>query len=234
MSGSISASGLTTPTLTSAASQAAANAGSSTGGTGGALSQLSGNYNDFLKLLMTQLQNQDPTSPMDTNQFTTELVQFSSVEQQIATNTSLTSLIQLTQSGQLLQSSALVGHQVAFTSTNVALQSGSAHIEFNAATAEPVTVTVADAQGKTLRQDVVNATAGTNTWSWDGTTASGATMPDGAYAVTATTPSGTTTVSAVPFTVIGTAAGLAKSGSSLNLQVGGVSTDLSTVTSVLN
>ena len=55
-----------------------------------ALNSLSANFGDFLKLLMTQLQNQDPTSPLDTNQFTTELVQFSSVEQQINTNTSLT------------------------------------------------------------------------------------------------------------------------------------------------
>jgi flagellar hook assembly protein FlgD len=55
-----------------------------------ALNSLSANFGDFLKLLMTQLQNQNPTSPLDTNQFTSELVQFSSVEQQINTNTSLT------------------------------------------------------------------------------------------------------------------------------------------------
>ena len=63
-------------------------------------------------MLMTQLQNQDPTSPMDTNQFTTELVQFSSVEQQINTNTSLTQLIQLTQAGEVMQASAMTGKQV--------------------------------------------------------------------------------------------------------------------------
>ena len=55
-----------------------------------ALTSLSSNFSNFLRMLMTQLQNQDPTSPMDANEFTRELVQFSSVEQQIATNTSMT------------------------------------------------------------------------------------------------------------------------------------------------
>ena len=80
-----------------------------------ALSKLSGNFNDFLKLLMTQLQNQDPTAPMDTNQFTTQLVQFSSVEQQIDTNASLNKLISLQQGGEVLQSAALVGKTVQVT-----------------------------------------------------------------------------------------------------------------------
>src|SRR5271154_7325263 len=83
------------------------------------LSSLSSNFGDFLNLLMTQLQNQDPTSPMDANSFTSELVEFSSVEQQINTNTSLTQLIQLTQSGQVEQSASIVGHQVELNSGNI-------------------------------------------------------------------------------------------------------------------
>src|SRR5580698_7887306 len=74
-----------------------------------ALSSLSSNFSDFLSLLMTQLQNQDPTSPLDSNQFTSELVQFTSVEQQIDTNSNLTQLIQLTQASQIEQSAALIG-----------------------------------------------------------------------------------------------------------------------------
>ena len=67
-------------------------AGTSTAsGSNASLQSLSSNFSDFLGMLMTQLQNQDPTSPMDSNQFTSELVQFSGVEQQINTNTSLTS-----------------------------------------------------------------------------------------------------------------------------------------------
>src|SRR5262249_10208809 len=66
-----------------------------------AASQLAGNFDEFLKLLTTQLQHQDPLSPLDPNQFTQELVQFSSVEQQIQTNTSLSTLISLQQNAQV-------------------------------------------------------------------------------------------------------------------------------------
>ena len=57
------------------------------------MSQLSSNFSTFLTLLTTQLKNQDPTAPMDSNQFTQQLVQFSQVEQQIDTNTNLKTLI---------------------------------------------------------------------------------------------------------------------------------------------
>src|SRR6201985_2858476 len=64
-----------------------------TTGSSSSMQQLSGNFDTFLQLLTTQLQNQDPTSPMDTNQFTQQLVEYSQVEQQIDTNTNLQSLI---------------------------------------------------------------------------------------------------------------------------------------------
>ena len=80
-----------------------------------ALEGLSTNFSTFLTMLMTQLQNQDPTSPLDSSQFTSELVQFSSVEQQINTNTNLTQLIQLTQASQVEQSSALLNKPATVT-----------------------------------------------------------------------------------------------------------------------
>src|SRR5215467_712798 len=70
-------------------------AASSTTSTGqpNAMADLSSNFSTFLTLLTTQLKNQDPTSPMDSNQFTQQLVMYSQVEQQINTNTNLKSLI---------------------------------------------------------------------------------------------------------------------------------------------
>src|ERR1700735_5035586 len=88
------------------------------------LSSLSSNFDDFLTLLTTQLQNQDPTSPMDANSFTSELVEFASVEQQISTNSSLPQLIQLTQAADVTQASGIVGKQVTVQSTQIPLQSG--------------------------------------------------------------------------------------------------------------
>src|SRR4051794_7891301 len=85
------------------------------------LDSLASNFGNFLNLLMTQLKNQDPTSPMDANQFTSELVQFSSVEQQINTNTSLSQLIALTQTADVTQSAAILGKQVSVTSGQIPL-----------------------------------------------------------------------------------------------------------------
>src|SRR5580698_3423462 len=112
-----------------------------------ALSSLSSNFSDFLSLLMTQLQNKDPTSPLDSNQFTSELVQFSSVEQQINTNTSLTQLIQLTQGGEVMQASAMTGKQVTVQSTQVPLQSGQGTINFTAPGVEPVAIAIYNSSG---------------------------------------------------------------------------------------
>src|SRR6201989_99714 len=83
---------MTTPV--SGTSSTPAPATSTTGATSNdAMAQLSGNFSTFLTLLTTQLKNQDPTSPMDSNQFTQQLVEFSQVEQQIDTNTNLKTLI---------------------------------------------------------------------------------------------------------------------------------------------
>src|SRR5580704_14168031 len=104
------------------------------------LASLSSNFGDFLNLLLTQLQNQDPTSPMDANSFTSELVGFSSVEQQINTNASLSQLIQLTQAADVTQSSAILGKQVTVQSSQMPLQNGTGTVDFTAPTAEPVSI----------------------------------------------------------------------------------------------
>ena len=97
-------------------------AAATTTGTGSssALNQLSGNFDTFLKLLTTQLQNQDPTSPMDTNQFTQQLVEFSQVEQQISTNSNLKTLVALAQGRSTSDAVNYLGKTVALTNGNVA------------------------------------------------------------------------------------------------------------------
>ena len=210
---------------------------SSTGTTAGvnALTSLADNFQSFLSLLTTQLQNQDPTSPMDTNQFTSELVQMTSVQQQVSTNSNLTQLIALTQGSQVLQSTALVGKTADVTSSNIALQNGSGELQFTTAAAEPIGIAITDASGKTIRTATLTSAAGANTWKWNGTSDSGATVPDGSYAASVVTPSATgTTAVAVPFTVQGTVTGLVKSGTSTNLQLGATSVDISALQSLVN
>jgi flagellar basal-body rod modification protein FlgD len=199
-----------------------------------ALNSLSANFGDFLKLLMTQLQNQDPTSPLDTNQFTSELVQFSGVEQQINTNTSLTQLIQLTQAGEVMQASAMTGKRVTVSSDHVPLQNGTGTIRFDAPAAEPVAIAIYSDTGAKLRDGTMMATKGSNTWTWDGSDGSGHTLPDGSYKVAVAGMSSDGTTSALPFSVVGMATGVQNQSNSIKLQLGALSVDFSKVQSVGN
>ncbi len=204
---------VTTPTASSTATASGAAAGSTAASAQTAntqaLASLGSNLNDFLKLLMTQLQNQDPTQPLDTSQFTSQLVQFASVEQQVNANTNLTTLIQLQQGGEMLQAGSLVGKQVEAQSSTLALSNGSAKLQLQPATSEPVTVSISSPSGVTLETQQVQASPGGTSWTWDGTTNTGQSLPDGTYNVTVTDANGT----AVPFGVVGTVSGVQKSGS---------------------
>lgn len=223
------------PAGVSIPTSAAAGGGATTGtaATGGtALTSLSSNFSGFLRMLMTQLQNQDPTSPMDTNQFTQELVQFSSVEQQITTNTSLTRLIELTQAGEVIQSSAMVGQRVAVESDVLSLQSGEATVRFTAAAEQPARVSVLNEQGGTIAEATFTAKPGTNDWSWDGKDASGRKLPDGTYRVAVQTVGSNGSTTAVPFQVVGTASGVTTESQGVRLQLGALSVPFSAVRSV--
>ncbi len=232
-----------TPSTTAlTAAQLAASNGTSTTGTGSsandsstatsALGSLTSNYSDFLSLLTTQLQNQDPTSPMDSSQFTTELVQFSGVEQQINTNSNLAQLVSLTQAGNISQASSMLGATVKATSTQLPLQNGSAALAFTAPAAEPVNIAITNANGENLYDASVNATAGANNWTWNGTDSSGETLPDGAYNVAVTSTAANGSATAVPFTISGTATSVDSESNNLTLNLGAVSVPFTAITSV--
>jgi flagellar basal-body rod modification protein FlgD len=228
-------------TLLAAANQNAAGISPTTGATSttstsaansNPLGTLSSNFSDFLNLLMTQLQNQDPTSPLDANQFTTELVQFSQVEQQINTNSSLGQLIQLTQAGDLTQASAMLGSKVSAQATQIPLQNGTGSISFTAPSAGPVGIAIYNAAGQQVRDASLTATAGVNNWVWDGKDNTGATLPDGAYNIAVAGASASGTTQSLPFTITGTATGVQSSGNSLNLNLGALTVPFTAVQSV--
>jgi len=216
-----------------AATAAAASPAQSTAAVGGtALSSLSSNFSGFLRLLMTQLQNQDPTSPMDTNEFTRELVQFSSVEQQIATNTSLTRLIELTQAGEVMQSSAMIGRRIAVQSEEMPLQNGQGTLRFSVDAEQPVRVAVLNGQGATIAEKTFTARRGANEWVWDGKDATGRVMQDGSYRVSVHGVDTTGTPKAVPYQVVGTASGVTTETAGVRLQLGSLTVPFSAVRSV--
>jgi flagellar basal-body rod modification protein FlgD len=222
----------TSSSATSGTSGTSSTSGTSGNSTTSALGALSSNYNDFLTMLTTQLQNQDPTSPMSSSQFTSELVQFSQVEQQISTNQSLTQLLQLTQAGDLTQASAMLGSKVTATSSQLPLQNGTGTLNFTAPTSGPVAIAVYNSAGQQILDTSMTATAGSNSWTWNGKDASGTTMPDGAYKVAVVEGGANGSTTTLPFTVTGTATGVTSGSNSVSLQMGGVSVPFTAVTNV--
>jgi flagellar basal-body rod modification protein FlgD len=214
---------------------AASSAGTSTVQTVGnvALQQLAGNFNDFLNLLLTQLQNQDPTSPMDTNSFTTELVQFTGVQQQVATNSSLTALIGINQQQQLLDSAQYVGQSTTVSASAISLQNSQGEVSFTGSAGETVQIAIVNAVGAPVKDATMTATQGSNSWTWNGLDDYGNQMPDGAYRIALETQDSTGNNIAVPFDVIGTTTGVSNSGSNgVSLQLGALTVPLSSVVSI--
>jgi flagellar basal-body rod modification protein FlgD len=217
---------------TGAAAAASSAAGGQSGN--GALGSLTDNYQSFLQMLMTQLKNQDPTSPMDSGQFTTELVQFAGVEQQINTNSNLTQLIQATQGNSLIQASQLVGKQVEVTSNALSLQNGAAGISFTAAAAGPTAISIVNSAGQQVYSATVNAVPGVNNVSWAGQSLAGTTEPDGVYGVSVAAVGAGGSATPLPVTITGTVTSVQGQGSAVQLQLGQLSVALSAVDAVVN
>jgi flagellar basal-body rod modification protein FlgD len=218
-------------TIAAANATATANAASTSStiseNTTNTLAKLAGNFNDFLSLLTTQLKNQDPTAPMDANQFTSQLVQFTGVAEQINTNATLGQILTSSQTQQLSQASNIVGDKVAFTGGVLPLQNGAAQVNFQTTGAEPVQIAVVNASGATVQTQTINAASGANTWKWDGTNSNGTQVADGAYTV-AVTANGT----AVPFQSVGTVTGAEQVNQAVQLQFGNTAVPYSQVVSL--
>ncbi len=211
MSGSIqTTSGTTTAAVTSATN---ANRGN-----------LAGDLNTFLRLLTTQLQNQDPTQPMDANQLTNQLVQFSTVEQQMNTNSTLQQLLALQQAGQLGQAAALVGQRVEVAADRLPLQSGRAEVNLPAAgTARSARVEIRDAAGTLIRTQDVTLGADATAWRWDGTDQRGNQRPDGAYRIAVSGRDSNGGTVALGFTVTGLVTGATRADGAVTLKMGALS-----------
>ena len=145
--------------------------------------KIADNFDQFLTLLTTQLKNQSPLDPLDTNQFTQQLVQFAGVEQQISTNKSLEALVASNKSATLTNALGFVGARVTADGTKTRLQSGKASWQITAPKSGSATINILDKTGATVytAQRVVNS--GDQTFAWDGRTSSGQLAPDGDYTI---------------------------------------------------
>jgi len=200
-----------------------------------AMQQLSGNLNTFLTLLTTQLQNQDPLSPMDSTQFTQQLVEYSQVEQQINTNTNLQNLISLQQSGAAAAAVGYLGKQVTVSNGSAALTNGSATWNYTLGTdATNTTLTVTNSANQVVYSGAGATSAGSNTFTWNGQDNNGNQLPDGNYtlAVNATASSGAAVTTSVTST--GTVSEIDLSSGSPQLLVGSTEVPLSAVSAIQN
>lgn len=166
-----------------AASQSSAQK-SSTSDTPDPTKDLEDKYSNFLLLLTKQLQNQDPLSPMDTAQFTQQLVSFSSVEQMIQSNQRLEQLINLQSATNAFGAVSFLGNQVAVDTDKVSLKDGKASFQYEIdRKATRAVLRVADASGNTVLVQEANRDVGTYKVDWNGKDAFGNQLPDGAYQV---------------------------------------------------
>lgn len=153
-----------------------------TGAQSSSSAKLASNYETFLNLLTAQIKNQDPLSPMDTTEWTNQLVQYSSVEQAIKSNDYLAK-IAAASSNNLASASNYVGKQVEVAQSTATLKDGQAIWAYSLeATAQDATLTVSDAQGTVVyagrAQDL---TQGGHSFVWDGKGSNGQRLPDGDY-----------------------------------------------------
>lgn len=163
------------------AALAAANPQAQTGAAT-ASSQLTQNFDTFLTLLTTQLRNQDPLQPLDTEKFTEQLVQFASVEQSIQTNQHLEALINLQTSSANETALAMAGRIATVESDVASLTDDPARWRYTLPQgAAAATLTVVDARGAKVASFNGATRPGAHGFEWTGETREGGDAPQGAY-----------------------------------------------------
>jgi len=198
---------------------------------------LNESYSTFLTLLTTQLQNQDPTAPLDTNAFTQQLVAMTGVQQQLLTNQLLQQIAGSTSNGGVSSAVSLIGKTATATSSTATLSGGAANWTYNLASpAAAATMTVADSTGKIVySSSATNVAAGNNTFTWNGQNFAGSKLADGGtytLAVSAADSSGNAVASTI--SVTGTVGSVAESNGTTMVNVGPTAVPLSSITAVTN
>ena len=175
-------SGTTTPPASSSSSSSAASSATAL-----ANQQIAGNFQSFLTLLTTQLQNQNPLDPLDTNQFTQQLVEFAGVQQQLNTNDSLSTLVSLQQTAQSTQALGFVGKTAVVDGSTATVINSAATWDLNVPKNSNLNITITSSTGQTVYSGTYAATAGDNqAFAWNGVGNDGTQWPDGQYKLTAT------------------------------------------------
>lgn len=191
------------------------------------------NYEAFLQILTSQLRNQSPLEPLNANEFTQQLVQYSSVEQAIKTNASLDDLIALNTSNQAVGLVGYLNRQVEAEGAATMLEGGRADWRLDVEAAAPQSsLAIRNAAGQTLYRQTVNLTQGVQNFTWDGRTNDGTIAPDGLYSLTLEARNDDGDLVEVSTAISGTVSGVDLSANPPLLLVGQAKVPINAVTSV--
>src|SRR3954449_3235639 len=194
---------------------------------------LAGNFNTFLTLLTTQLKNQNPLDPLDTNQFTQQLVQFAGVEQQINMNQQLTSLVTLQKATQTTSAMSFLGSTATVDGTTTKLTNGAAAWSFSVDKPSTATINIKSATGALAYSGSYPLTPGAQNFNWDGRGNNGVKWPDGDYTMTVTAKDASGTTLAFSTEVKGTVDSVDLTQNPPMLKIGGQSFSLDKIKHVV-
>jgi flagellar basal-body rod modification protein FlgD len=195
---------------------------------------LADSFDNFLKLLTTQLRSQDPLSPLDATQFTEQLVQFTGVEQAIKTNDALGQLVALVRADQIARAVDYLGAQVEAKGQTVRLDAdGPATVRYRLdQSAAEVAIEIYDEAGRLVGSRQGQASPGVHDVAWDGRDHTGAKFPEGLYRVEIRASDAARAPVPVSTTVAGVVDGVELVGERLMLSVDGVLLPLDAITAI--
>ena len=171
-------------------------------------SRLEDDLNQFLNLLVAQLQNQDPLDPLDANEFTSQLVQFASVEQQIFQNSNLEKLLNLQETSQISQMVDFIGNRIEFASQKLPVEDGAAEFTYTIpAGVRGATINIANSAGLNVFYTDGDTNSGTHTFKWNGLDKNGRQVPDGVYTLLISAKDAFDKLAEIEYTVFGTVTG---------------------------
>ena len=200
---------------------------------GASQAKLEEDLNRFLTLLVTQLQNQDPLEPLDSNEFTSQLVEFASVEQQISQNASLEKLLNLQESSQAADMVSYLGTTIEVTGRQFNLTGDSVDFTYTVpANAASVNITISNSAGLTVFNTIGATDSGKNSYTWDGKDNSGIDAAAGSYTVLVTAQDAANELLDVDHTVFGEVTGASAEDGQLSLFMGDIAVPFENIISV--
>ena len=198
-----------------------------------ATKSLNENFDNFLTMLTTQLQYQDPLSPTDTTEFTNQLVQFSQLEQQIKQSKQTEDLIALQQASETMTALGYLGKEIEISTGIALLKDGTTKFDYvmppGAAEAK---ITIFNEAGEIVASLPAETDAGRHTKSWDGKNGAGLQLTDGIYSVLVTaTDAEKDLLGEIPIFFRGLADGVTRQDGTTHLSIGPIEVPLDRVTS---